>query len=62
MKIQILELPMEHVGDYSTTPYAIILSEVDKCCIETYGKGMDSLKGQIEGLKWYLVTSDEVEV
>lgn len=34
MKIQTLELPMEHVGEYSRTPYALIISEVPQANVQ----------------------------
>lgn len=35
-RIQILELPMEHVGDYSRTPFAVIIDQVESDEIQNF--------------------------
>lgn len=56
MKIQVLELPMEHVGEYSTTPYALIGSEIPEDYVARWGEALAA----IEGPAWTMATNDEV--
>lgn len=63
MKLQILELPTEYVGDYSKTPYAVIVSEVPSEAVEGWGKAMETLKRDSSGtIYWTLVTEEKVEL
>jgi hypothetical protein len=61
MKIQVLELPMVHNGEYSRTPYALIFSEVPEDYIdETLNDWEKRINDADNGPEWVHVTSLEV--
>lgn len=62
MKLQILELPTEYVGDYSHTPYAVILSEVPKESVEAVTAAFKNLTETVKDLSWSIATDLEVEL
>lgn len=62
MKIQILELPMRHVGEYSTTPYAVIFSEVPVEGMVMATDELNHLRKTVEDVSWTLATDLEVEL
>lgn len=61
MKIQILELPGEHAGEYSSAPYAIIVSEVSTENLESVGENVSKLTEAV-GVRWTFTTDMEVEL
>lgn len=62
MKIQILELPMQHVDGYSHTPYAVILSEVPEEEAPSATESLQHLSDTVEDISWTLHTSYEVDL
>ncbi len=63
MKIQVLELPTEYLGDVGHTPYALVLSEVGTDAqAERYSRMTDALKNFDGGPSYVIVTTDAVEL
>lgn len=68
MKIQVLELPMEHFGEASRTPYALIFSEVPKEHVDELFEEADSLApedgktAEPHHPSWIIVTPEKVEL
>lgn len=59
MKIQILELPTEHTGEYMHTPYALIVSEAPSGKLKAIAEELAKDEGDHEP-KWVYVTSEKV--
>lgn len=61
MRIQILELPAEYVGEHSTIPFALIVDEVMASIGEAELQLWSEL-GKDCGAKHILVTGETVEI
>lgn len=64
MRIQILELPAEVVGDVVTTSFALVLDRVPNAdrLHEHWGEGWSDRLKETSGARAILVFSDEVSV
>lgn len=61
MKIQVLELPMEHVGEVTSTPFVLVLSEIDAETAERIG-GRVALIREATGARGVLAFEGPVEI
>lgn len=59
MKLQVVELPEQRLGEAAETPYLIVLSEVDN--FDTISEGAKGVKESV-GARAVLVFEDPVEV
>lgn len=63
MKIQVLELPMEHVGEYSRTPYALIVSGTGNPAISSrYVNNLTPLINKPGGPVFIISAEEEIEL
>lgn len=60
-RIQILELPMEHAGEYSATPFAVVFDGVTEEQEEAFAAVAASLKETL-GARGVLIFRDRVAV
>lgn len=59
MKIQVLELPLETNGEYSRTPYALIISNAEDLAAVDAIEKLHKIEG---GPAWVIATKYEVEL
>lgn len=61
MKLQILELPMEHLGDATRTPFVVVFSEVSDITFKTMNDPSSVVREEF-GVRGVFYTSEEVEI